>query len=176
VPDPLSGEPGSRLYRTGDLVRWLPDGRLECLGRIDHQVKVRGFRIEPGEIEASVMRHPAVREVVVIAREDTPGDKRLVAYLVAEDPPADLVDQLRALIRAACPEYMVPAHFVCLDGLPRTANGKLDRKALPAPDLRGGTAPRAERVAPRTPAEQTVMAVFSAVLERSDFGVEDSFF
>jgi len=112
----------------------------------------------------------------VIAREDTPGDKRLVAYLVAEDPPADLVDQLRALIRAACPEYMVPAHFVRLDALPRTANGKLDRKALPAPDLRGGTAPRAERVAPRTPAEQTVMAVFSAVLERSDFGVDDSFF
>jgi len=176
VPDPLSGEPGSRLYRTGDLVRWLPDGRLECLGRIDHQVKVRGFRIEPGEIEASVMRHPAVREVVVIAREDTPGDKRLVAYLVAEDPPADLVDQLRALIRAACPEYMVPAHFVHLDGLPRTANGKLDRKALPAPARETTGAPRAAAVAPRTPTEEMVMGVFRAVLEGTDFGVGDSFF
>src|SRR5438067_2244325 len=176
VPDPLSGEPGSRLYRTGDLVRWLPDGRLECLGRIDHQVKVRGFRIEPGEIEASVMRHPAVREGVVIAREDTPGDKRLVAYLVAEDPPADLVDQLRALIRAACPEYMVPAHFVHLDGLPRTANGKLDRKALPAPARETTGAPRAAAVAPRTPTEEMVMGVFRAVLEGTDFGVGDSFF
>jgi len=142
-------------------------------------VKIRGFRIEPGEIEAAIKRHPAVGEVVVIAREDA-GDKHLVAYFVAQRPPADLpadlIDQLRALVRAACPEYMVPAHFVRLDALPRTANGKLDRKALPAPDLRGGAAPRAERVAPRTPAEQTVMAVFSAVLERSDFGVDDSFF
>ena len=176
VPDPLSGEPGSRLYRTGDLARWLPDGRLECLGRIDHQVKVRGFRIEPGEIEANIARHPAVREVVVVAREDTPGDKRLVAYLVADQPPADLVDQLRALIRGACPEYMVPAHFVRLDVLPRTANGKLDRKALPAPDSEAGVAPRAAAVAPRTPTEEMVMGVFQGVLERTDFGVGETFF
>ena len=177
VPSPFA--PTARLYRTGDLARWLPQGRLEWLGRIDQQVKIRGFRIEPGEIEAAIKRHPAVGEVVVIAREDA-GDKHLVAYFVAQHPPADLpadlIDQLRTLVRAACPEYMVPAHFVRLDALPRTANGKLDRKALPAPDLRGGAAPRAERVAPRTPAEQTVMAVFSAVLERSDFGVDDSFF
>ena len=177
VPSPFA--PNARLYRTGDLARWLPQGRLEWLGRIDQQVKIRGFRIEPGEIEAAIKRHPAVGEVVVIARQDA-GDKHLVAYFVAQRPPADLpadlIDQLRALVRAACPEYMVPAHFVRLDALPRTANGKLDRKALPAPDLRGGAAPRAERVAPRTPAEQTVMAVFSAVLERSDFGVDDSFF
>ena len=176
VPDPLSGEPGSRLYRTGDLARWLPDGRLECLGRIDHQVKVRGFRIEPGEIEASIARHPAVREVVVIAREDTPGDKRLVAYLTADQPPADLVDQLRALIRGACPEYMVPAHFVTLEALPRTANGKLDRKALPAPDPGAGVAPRAAAVAPRTPTEEMVMGLFQGVLERTDFGVGETFF
>ena len=167
--------PEARLYRTGDLARWLPEGLLEWLGRIDHQVKVRGFRIEPGEIEAAIKRHPAVGEVVVVAREDAGGDKQLVAYCVAQRPPADLVDQLRALVRAACPEYMVPAHFVRLDALPRTANGKLDRKALPAPDL--GAAPRrTARVAPRTPTEEMVMGVFRGVLERSDFGVTESFF
>ena len=171
VPDPLSGQPGSRLYRTGDLARWLPDGRLECLGRIDHQVKVRGFRIEPGEIEANIARHPAVREVVVIAREDTPGDKRLVAYLVADQPPADLVDQLRALIRGACPEYMVPAHFVILEALPRTHNRKIDRKALPAPErTRPDLGPT--DVAPRTDAEQRVARVFSEVLGLSRVGVQ----
>jgi amino acid adenylation domain-containing protein len=173
VPSPLV--PDGRLYRTGDLGRWLPDGRLECLGRIDHQVKVRGFRIEPGEIEAAIARHPAVREVVVIAREDVQGDRRLAAYLVAERAPADLADQLRALVRAAMPEYMVPADFVTLDTLPRTANGKLDRKALPAPSV-GTAAPRATAVAPRTPTEETVMAVFRNVVGRADFGVFDSFF
>jgi amino acid adenylation domain-containing protein len=172
VPSPFA--PDARLYRTGDLARWLAGGSLEWLGRLDHQVKVRGFRIEPGEIEAAIKRHPAVGEVVVVAREDT-GDKHLVAYFVAARPPVDLVDQLRALVRAACPEYMVPAHFVRLDALPRTANGKLDRKALPAPDL-GTTGPRAQRVAPRTPTEQMVMDGFSAVLGRADFGVSESFF
>ena len=117
VPSPFA--PDARLYRTGDLARWLPEGHLEWLGRIDHQVKVRGFRIEPGEIEAIIKRHPAVGEVVVIAREEAGGEKQLVAYFVAERPPADLVDQLRALIRGACPEYMVPAQFVRLDVLPR---------------------------------------------------------
>ncbi len=174
VPSPFA--PDARLYRTGDLARWLPGGRLEWLGRIDHQVKVRGFRIEPGEIEAVMARHPAIAEVVVVAREDGGGDKQLVAYFVAERPPADLVDQLRALIRAACPEYMVPAHFVRLDGLPRTANGKLDRKALPAPTRETAGAARAAAVAPRTPTEEMVMGVFSGVLERADFGLGDSFF
>ena len=174
VPSPFA--PNARLYRTGDLARWLSEGCLEWLGRIDHQVKVRGFRIEPGEIEAAIARHPAVGEVVVIAREAA-GDKHLVAYFVAAHPPADLVDQLRALVRAACPEYMVPAHFVRLDALPRTANGKLDRKALPAPEP-GTAAPRQDAVggAPRTPTEQMVMGVFAGVLERADFGVGESFF
>jgi len=167
--------PDARLYRTGDLARWLPEGRLEWLGRIDHQVKVRGFRIEPGEIEAAIKRHPAVDEVVVVARDEAGGDKQLVAYFVAERPPADLVEQLRALIRGACPEYMVPAHFVRVDALPRTANGKLDRKALPAPAPATGAA-RVAAVAPRTPTEEMVMGVFSGVLERGDFGVGDSFF
>jgi len=173
VPSPFAST--ARLYRTGDRGRWLPDGRLECLGRNDHQVKVRGFRIEPGEIEAGIAQHPAVREVVVIAREDAPGDKRLVAYLVAEHAPADLVDQLRALIRAALPEYMVPADFLRVDALPRTANGKLDRKALPAPSG-GAAAPRAGAVAPRTPTEEMVMGLFRGVVGRTDFGVFDSFF
>jgi hypothetical protein len=173
VPDPFSGEAGARLYRTGDLVRFRPDGNIEFLGRIDHQVKIRGFRIELGEIESGLSLHPAVGEVAVIAREDTPGDKRLVAYLVAENPPADLADQLRALVRATMPEYMVPTCFVIVESLPRSHNGKLDRKALPAP---GPEAPRGVAVSPRTPTEEMVLSVFRSVLDRADFGVFDSFF
>jgi amino acid adenylation domain-containing protein/FkbM family methyltransferase len=172
IPSPFA--PNGRLYRTGDLGRWLPDGRLECLGRNDQQVKVRGFRIEPGEIEATIARHPAVGEVAVIARDDGPGERRLVAYLVTGPAPTDLVDQLRALIRTGLPEYMVPAEFVTLEALPRTANGKLDRKALPAPT--SGATPRADAQAPRTPTEALVMAAFRDVLGRADFGVSDSFF
>jgi len=175
IPDPFSIIPGATLYRTGDRARWRSDGTLEHLGRLDFQVKLRGFRVELGEIEAGIARHAAVREVVVIAREDASGDKHLVAYFVAENPPADLVDQLRALIRAAMPEYMVPAHFVSLDALPRTHNGKLDRKSLPAPSVER-VAPRAAAVAPRTATEEMVMGVFSDVLERADFGVFDNFF
>jgi acyl-coenzyme A synthetase/AMP-(fatty) acid ligase len=173
VPDPFSGEAGARLYRTGDLVRFRPDGNIEFLGRIDHQVKIRGFRIELGEIESGLSLHPAVGEVAVIAREDTPGDKRLVAYLVAENPPADLADQLRALVRATMPEYMVPSCFVIVESLPRSHNGKLDRKALPAP---GPEAPRGVAVSPRTPTEEMVLSVFRSVLDRADFGVFDNFF
>src|SRR5207244_5393060 len=118
VPDPFSRRADARMYRTGDLVRYCPDGNLECLGRTDHQVKIRGFRIELGEIESVLQRHPAVREVAVLAREDAPGDKRLVAYVVAANPPADLVDRLRTHLRATLPEYMVPAHFLALEALP----------------------------------------------------------
>jgi len=173
VPSPFA--PNARLYRTGDLGRWFPDGSLEWLGRIDHQVKVRGFRIELGEIEAGIARHPAVREVVVVVREDAPGERRLVAYYAAERPPADLVADLRALIRATSPEYMVPSEFVRLDALPRSPNGKLDRKALPKP-LGGAGAPRVDQAAARSPTEELVMGVFRHVLERADFGVGDSFF
>jgi amino acid adenylation domain-containing protein len=175
IPDPFGATTEARLYRTGDRARWRNDGTLEHLGRLDGQIKLRGFRIEPGEIEAVIARHPSVREVTVIAREDKPGDKRLVAYLVAEDPAANLADPLRALVRAALPEYMVPTHFVMLKALPRTPNGKLDRQALPAPAQIDGS-PARIAVPPRTPTEEMVIGVFRDVLNGMDFGVFDSFF
>jgi amino acid adenylation domain-containing protein len=175
IPDPFSTTPGARLYRTGDRARWRSDGTLEHLGRLDFQVKLRGFRIELGEIESGIARHPAVREVAVMVREDTPGDKRLVAYLVAETPPGDLINQLRALLRATVPEYMVPAQFVILEALPRTQNGKLDRRALPAPAVENDSR-RGAVAAPQTPTEELALSVFHAVLGRTDFGVFDNFF
>lgn len=175
IPDRLSGTKGARLYRTGDWARWMPDGRLECLGRIDHQMKIRGFRIEPAEVEAAIARHPAVRASVVVARDDGGVEKQLVAYLVADHPPPDLADQLRALARATLPEYMVPSVFVTLDALPLTPNGKIDRQALPAP-LAASLAPAPATVEPRTPTEAMVLGMFREVLGRADIGVFDSFF
>jgi amino acid adenylation domain-containing protein len=174
IPDPF-GTSGAALYRTGDLVRWRNDGNLEHLGRLDFQVKLRGFRIELGEIESGIAQHPAVREVAVVAREDTPGDKRLVAYLIAENSPDDLADQLRARVRAAMPEYMVPAQFVMLPAMPRTQNGKVNRKALPAPSADDAAGSR-ESAAPRTPTEELVAGVFRTVLNRANVGAFDNFF
>ncbi|HKV07487.1 MAG TPA: amino acid adenylation domain-containing protein, partial [Thermoanaerobaculia bacterium] len=170
VPDPFGGTPGARLYRTGDLARSRPDGRLELLGRADHQVKIRGFRIEPGEVEAALGVHPGVRETAVVAREDAPGDLCLVAYFV---PREDKVDEtaLRRFLEERLPRYMVPAQFVRLEELPRLPNGKLSRKALPAPEARGRTA----GTAPRTPLEELIAGLFTEVL-RLEPGVEDSFF
>ncbi|HEX2079726.1 MAG TPA: amino acid adenylation domain-containing protein, partial [Longimicrobium sp.] len=169
VPDPFGGETGARLYRTGDRVRWRADGTLEYLGRLDEQVKVRGFRIEPGEIEGTLRRSEGVADCVVVAREDVPGEKRLVAYVVGGVE----AGVLREHLRRELPEYMVPAAFVPLERLPLTPNGKLDRKALPAPDF----APAEERyVAPRTPAEEVLAEIWAEALRLERVGVAENFF
>ncbi|MFL5542922.1 MAG: amino acid adenylation domain-containing protein, partial [Longimicrobiaceae bacterium] len=169
LPEPFSPEPGARMYRTGDRVRWLPDGNLEMLGRLDVQVKLRGFRVELGEIEAALGRHPGVERCVVAAREDAPGEKRLVAYVVGGAEP----DELREHLRRSLPEYMVPAAFVRLGALPLSPNGKVDRRALPAP----GSAGEEERyAAPRTPLEEVVAEIWAEVLGRERVGVRESFF
>ena len=174
IPDPFSLTRGATLYCTGDRARWHNDGTLEHLGRLDLQVKIRGYRIELGEIETAIARHPAIREIVVIVREDVSGDSRLVAYLVAQNPPADLVDQLRAQLRASLPDYMVPSAFVVLEALPLTANGKIDRKALPAPEPSGTD--EAKYVAPRTPIEKTLAGIWTELLELAQVSINDNFF
>ncbi|HEU0052455.1 MAG TPA: amino acid adenylation domain-containing protein, partial [Longimicrobium sp.] len=173
VPDPFADTPGARLYRTGDRVRRKTDGALEFLGRIDFQVKVRGFRVELGEIEAALADLPGIREAVAIVREDTPGDARIVAYLVADgDVPSS--DALRAALAARLPDYMVPGAFVALEALPLTPNGKVDRRALPAPEARRDLS--AAPVAPATAAERTIAALWREVLGREQVGAEDNFF
>lgn len=174
-PDPWAGTPGARMYGTGDLGRFLPDGSLVCLGRVDFQVKIRGFRIEPGDIESALVDEPEVRQAVVVAREDTPGDRRLVAYLVLESSEEGALDRVREVLRAKLPAYMVPAAFVVLDALPLNPSGKIDRKALPAPT----DAPRADRRAGRPPAddaEAAIAAVFREVLGTHEVDVDASFF
>jgi non-ribosomal peptide synthase protein (TIGR01720 family) len=175
VPHPFDPDPRARLYRTGDLARRLPGGDLEYLGRIDLQVKIRGFRIELGEIESVIGQHPAVRETTVVARDDDRGIKSLVAYVVADDPSAETLDGLRALLRAKLPDYMVPAHIVALPALPLTAHGKIDRKALPAPDpdRRPTGRPYAP---PRTPAEEAMAGIWASVLRVERVGIDDNFF
>jgi amino acid adenylation domain-containing protein len=190
VPDPFAGAAqggvgGQRLYRSGDLARWRRDGDLEYLGRIDRQVKVRGFRIELGEIEAALAEHPGVREAVVMAREDRPGDVRLVGYVSSAASPDPSPQALAAFLAERLPGYMVPAAWVLLDRLPLTANGKVDRAALPAPsgkvDRAALPAP-SERgeggayVAPRSPVEQVLAGIWEEVLGLQRVGMEDDFF
>jgi amino acid adenylation domain-containing protein len=167
------GEPG-RWYRTGDLGRWRADGVLECLGRIDHQVKVRGYRIELGEIEATLSRHASVERALVVTREDEPGDVRIVAYVI---PRAGTIDalELRRHLAGSLPDYMIPQHFVRLDAFPLLSNGKLDRRSLPRPN--GGAVERkAERVAPRNELERQVLATMESVLNLPGLSVLDNFF
>jgi amino acid adenylation domain-containing protein len=175
IADPFSGKAGARLYRTGDLARYLPDGTIECLGRIDHQVKVRGFRIELGEIETALGQHPGVRENVIVAREDAPGQKRLVAYVspVSGKPPS--VSELRKHLGKTLPDYMVPSLFEFLDALPRTPNGKVNRNALPAPDA-GNLKRDKAFVAPRNPMEQNLADIWAQVLGLDKVSVDDNLF
>jgi amino acid adenylation domain-containing protein/non-ribosomal peptide synthase protein (TIGR01720 family) len=163
------GEPGSRLYRTGDVVRWTFDGELEFVGRADDQVKIRGFRIELGEIETALLRHPAIREAVVVARQDSGGHKRLVAYLVGKT-----TDDLREFLGESLPDYLVPAAFVPLDALPMNPNGKVDRKALPEPDFAAALA--AGYVPPTGPVETRLAEIWADVLRVERAGVQDNFF
>lgn len=175
LPNPFSDYPNSRLYRTGDLARYRSDGSIEFLGRIDNQVKIRGFRIELGEIEAVLAQHPSIQHAVVLAREDTPGDKRLVAYLVASTDSAASASELRHFLQQKLPEYMVPSAFMFLDSLPLTPNGKLDRKALPVPDQ---TRPELAETytAPRTPVEKLLAQIWAVVLKLDKVGIHDNFF
>jgi amino acid adenylation domain-containing protein len=175
IPHPFSATPGARLYRTGDLVRYLPDGNLEFVGRVDHQIKIRGLRIELGEIESILGQHPGLREAVVLAREDRPGDRRLVAYIVPEAEVAPSSEELRAFLGAYLPDYMVPAIYITLSALPLTTNDKVDRQALPAPDPRLLDRSQAF-VAPRTPLEATIAGVWSEVLGGIAVSVDDNFF
>ena len=177
VPDPFGPsagrQAGGRLYRTGDRARWRPDGSLEFLGRLDRQVKLRGYRIEPGEIETVLARHPAVHTAVVSVREDDPGDLRLVGYVVKNGMALDL-GELRRFLERQLPEYMVPAALVVLEALPLAPNGKLDRRALPPPERE--TEQRDDYVAPRTPIEETLAAIWATVLRLERVGIRDNFF
>ncbi|MFJ3798352.1 amino acid adenylation domain-containing protein [Streptomyces sp. NPDC090088] len=172
VPDPYGGTPGARLYRTGDLARWHADGHLEYLGRTDHQVKVRGFRIELGEIEAALLDLDAVGQAVAVVREDRPGDRRIVAYLTASHEPP--VGELRSALAERLPEHMVPSAFVVLDALPLSPNGKVDRKALPAPRPAAGAA--GGHSAPATPEEELLAGLWQRVLGLDRVGTRDNFF
>jgi len=175
VPDPFAQTPGARMYRTGDRARYLPDGNIEFLGRVDNQIKLRGFRIELGEIEAVLGEHSMVRQAVVLAREDVPGDKRLVAYIVPAEVAGAATETLRAYVRERLPEYMLPSAYVVLEHLPLTPNGKVDRRALPAPEydrnMLGGAF-----VAPRNSLEELMAEVWREVLKREQVSVHDNFF
>jgi amino acid adenylation domain-containing protein len=175
LPDPFGDVAGARLYRSGDLARYAPDGNLEFIGRVDQQVKVRGFRIELGEIEAALSAHAGVREAAVIVREDTPDEKRLTAYVVAEPGDATTAADLRTHLAERLPEYMIPSAFVMLERLPLTSNGKVDRRRLPEPDH---ARPELERafVAPRNETEEALTKIWSEVLGVERVGVNDNFF
>jgi acyl-CoA synthetase (AMP-forming)/AMP-acid ligase II len=175
ISDPFSSQPGARLYRTGDLARWLPDGTLECLGRLDYQVKIRGFRIELGDIETALNACTGIKQSVVVARDDSLGLKRLVAYIIPTGPNPPATTELRNALASRLPDYMVPAAFITLAAFPLTPNGKIDRKALPAPTDIASPAAR-ESIAPRNDKEHALSAIWREVLGVPNVGVTDDFF
>jgi thioesterase domain-containing protein len=175
VTDPFSAKPGARMYRTGDLVRRLPDGPLEFLGRLDHQVKIRGHRIELGEIEATLDRHPGIERCIVVAREDVDGDHRLVVYFIPTAGSIIAASELRLLLGETLPPYMIPCAYVSVASFPLTPSGKLDRKALPPPDASAQEADVA-LLAPRTATEKVLARIWGEMLGRKELGVRDNFF
>jgi amino acid adenylation domain-containing protein len=173
VPHPFSQGGGERLYQSGDLVRWGDDGNLEFVGRVDEQVKIRGYRIEPGEVEAVLGEHPGLQETAVVVREEVAGEKRLVGYLVWREGTVADVGEVRSYLKQRLPDYMVPSALVVLERLPLTANGKVDRKALPAPE---GRPEGVAYVAARTPIEGMLTEIWAEVLHVGRIGVHDNFF
>jgi hypothetical protein len=176
VPNPFSGDPCPRLYRTGDLVRWLPDGNLQFLGRNDSQVKIRGYRVEPGEVEAALTTHPAVQAASVIAREDRSGAKQLSAYVVLRQGQEAQESELRDYLAQKLPAYLVPARLLKLSALPLTANGKVDRAALPDPGQNVEPSDPSLSVPPRTPNEEILHDIWCEVLGRPRVGIHEDFF
>jgi hypothetical protein len=174
VPDPFTASAGARMYRTGDMAKFRRDGRVECLGRVDHQVKVRGFRLELGEIEAALTEHDAIREAVVVTQPDGSGEARLVAFIVPQRDATPTGGDLRKYLRTRLPDYMVPSFFLELAALPRTQNGKIDRRALP--QALSSPADRERAIPPRTPSERAVAEIWRAVLGVEAVGVHDNFF
>ena len=175
IPNPFSDEPGARLYKTGDLARYLPDGNIEFIGRKDYQVKIRGLRVELGEIEAVLGQHPSVQRCVILVREDIPSDKRLAAYVVPHDQATKTVGELRNFLKTKLPEYMVPSAFVFLDTLPLTPNGKIDRQALSVPN-HTRFEPENTFVAPRNPVECQLTQIWENLLGTRPIGIRDNFF
>jgi acyl carrier protein len=176
IPHPWNPQPGARLYRTGDLVRFLPDGQVDFLGRVDYQIKIRGYRIEPDEIISVLNRFPAVQASMVLAREDTPGDKHLVAYVVLNQGMSASTNALQEWLAERLPDYMIPAVFVHLDALPVTPNGKVNRAALPAPDASNILQREDIKAIPRTPVEERLVAIVAPLLDLKQVGIDDNFF
>jgi len=178
IPNPFDDDPDSRLYKTGDLAKWLPDGNIEYLGRIDHQVKIRGFRIELGEIEAALLSRSAVKETVLVAIESKSGDKQLAAYIITKkrtDKNSEKnISELRSFLKEKLPDYMIPAFFVFIDAFPLTPNGKIDRKALPAPDL--SLMREHKFVTPKTETEKIIAEIWKKILNVEKIGIQDNFF
>jgi len=176
IPNPFRNEPGARLYRTGDLARYLPDGQIQFLGRADHQVKIRGYRIELREIEVVLANHPAVSECAAVAREDHSGEKMIAAYFVLEPEKSLSVLDLRHYLRQTLPDYMIPSSLARLEALPRTPNGKIDRRALPAPDQLGVTDAKEPMAAGDSPVEQALAKIWCEVIGLPTVGRHDNFF